>query len=232
MKKVISFSLWGDDPKYTKGAVKNATLAKSFYPGWETWFYCGESVSQGVIEEIADSGGRIFKRRESGEWTGTFWRFEPIADSDVEVMISRDTDSRLSQREVDAVSAWLKSGKLFHVMRDHPAHGVPILAGMWGARKPILGDILHLMESYRRGSSWETGQKQLDQNFLRDVIWPRVAYSSTTHDEIFSSSPFPAKRMGLEFVGQVYDESDIPNSLFADDLKKFLVRNASNSNLL
>ena len=28
MKKVIGFSVWGDNPKYTIGAIKNAKLAK------------------------------------------------------------------------------------------------------------------------------------------------------------------------------------------------------------
>ena len=29
MKKIISFSLWGDNPKYTIGAIENAKLSKS-----------------------------------------------------------------------------------------------------------------------------------------------------------------------------------------------------------
>ncbi len=34
MNKVISFSLWGDNPKYTIGAIKNAELSKTIYPDW------------------------------------------------------------------------------------------------------------------------------------------------------------------------------------------------------
>jgi len=33
-KKIISFSLWGDKPMYTIGAIKNAKLAEEIYPGW------------------------------------------------------------------------------------------------------------------------------------------------------------------------------------------------------
>ena len=41
---------------------------------------------------------------------------------------SRDLDSVPSPREVDAVKEWLHSkNKTFHIMRDHPLHGVPIL---------------------------------------------------------------------------------------------------------
>jgi len=34
MKKIISFSLWGDNPIYTQGAIRNAELAKEVYPDW------------------------------------------------------------------------------------------------------------------------------------------------------------------------------------------------------
>ena len=34
MNKVINFSLWGDDPFYTIGAVENAKLALDIYPDW------------------------------------------------------------------------------------------------------------------------------------------------------------------------------------------------------
>ena len=32
--KVIAFSLWGDNPKYTLGALQNLSLAKLVYPDW------------------------------------------------------------------------------------------------------------------------------------------------------------------------------------------------------
>ena len=39
MKKVISYSLWGSDPKYTIGAIRNAEIASSIYPDWVCRFY-------------------------------------------------------------------------------------------------------------------------------------------------------------------------------------------------
>ncbi len=49
-------------------------------------------------------------------------------------MISRDLDSRFSEREVSAVDEWLKSKEAFHVMRDHELHENEMLAGMWGVK--------------------------------------------------------------------------------------------------
>ena len=52
MKKVISFSLWGDNPKYTIGAIRNAELIETIYPGWIGRFYCGESVPKEIVNEL------------------------------------------------------------------------------------------------------------------------------------------------------------------------------------
>jgi len=146
-----------------------------------------------------------------------FWRFEAIADADVSVMISRDTDSRLTHRESAAVNEWLQSDKLFHVMRDHPEHNTEILGGMWGARKPILQDINHLMKAYNKGDFW-----QVDQNFLREVVWPRISYTVCVHDPFFAKIPFPRRREGYEFVGQVWDENENTIAEHIDRLKEVI----------
>lgn len=211
--KVISFCLWGDSPKYCTGAIRNSEIAKKHYPGWETWFYCAKSVPSEVKEFLLANDAKVIEKETQGDWTGMFWRFEPISEPGVEVMISRDTDSRLSDREAAAVNQWLSSDKLFHVMRDHPAHSTEILGGMWGARKPILGDMKQLLSIYTKGNFW-----QVDQNFLREVVWPRVAYSTFTHDEFFAKIPFPTSRKGGEFVGQVFDENEKENLEYRNSL--------------
>jgi hypothetical protein len=57
------------------------------------------------------------------------FRYLVMLDPNVDVFISRDIDSIIWPREVDAVAEWLKSNYTFHVMRDHPFHGAIILAG-------------------------------------------------------------------------------------------------------
>jgi hypothetical protein len=39
MRKLISFCLWGRDPKYLIGAVENALLREKFYNDWVCRFY-------------------------------------------------------------------------------------------------------------------------------------------------------------------------------------------------
>ena len=61
------------------------------------------------------------------------WRFLPTLDPQVDVFLSRDLDSRFSEREVAAVTEWLdKSEEPIHSMRDHMSHNVPMLGAAWG----------------------------------------------------------------------------------------------------
>ena len=59
------------------------------------------------------------------------WRFLPLADPLVDIVLSRDLDSVVNQRELAAVQEWLQSGALFHVMRDHPFHQTEILGQLY-----------------------------------------------------------------------------------------------------
>lgn len=207
MKKVISFSLWGDNPKYTIGAIRNAELTPIIYPGWISRFYCGESVPNDIIKQLISlPNTEVVMMGVDGDWTGMFWRFYACEDSDV--MLSRDTDSRLSNREKLAVEEWLESDKDFHIMRDHPYHNTEILGGMWGVRNGKLSNIKDLIEQYTKGDFW-----QVDQNFLREKIYPLVVDSSFTHDSYLNystnSKQFPSERIDREFVGDVFDENDV-----------------------
>ena len=128
MKKLISFSLWGDNDKYTIGAIKNSFLAKIIYPDWICRFYIGESVPEGIIYVLERLDNvEVIRMKEMGDWTGMFWRFLPASDESVDIFLSRDCDSRLSYREKLCVDEWLKSDKNFHSIRDHQAHDIPIM---------------------------------------------------------------------------------------------------------
>ena len=102
--KVISFSLWGDIPTYTIGAIKNTDLALQLLPEWTCVFYCWNSVPLDIVQQL-ESRPNVIIRRVDGDYDptdsrGMFHRFYPADEEGVERMICRDTDSRLSQREL------------------------------------------------------------------------------------------------------------------------------------
>lgn len=220
MTKVISFSLWGNNPKYSIGMVRNAELASRLFPDWECWIHCPRHGGPfGPIEALLAldqmSNVQLIPMHLGSDllpaeanWKGMFWRFEPAIYDDVEVMISRDCDSRLSSREKAAVDEWLASDKGFHIMRDHPWHGSHILGGMWGVKRGVLPDMLTLMRSWKQEDRWQT-----DQDFLNAVIYPKVVNDSMIHASFLRmeshARDFPSPRSGLEFVGQVFDENEV-----------------------
>lgn len=208
MKKIISYSLWGKDPKYTVGAVKNAKLAQTLFPDWICRFYIGQSTLTGckrIIKELRKLDNvEIVEMEEDGDWTGMFWRFYPASEPDVDVVISRDTDSRLTRREKFAVDEWLGSDKSVHIIRDHPYHTAKIMGGMWGVRGNSLSNMIDLIEEYKKGDFW-----QVDQNFLSEKIFGLIKDDCFVHDEFFSNSPINFPRENYEFIGQIFDGADV-----------------------
>jgi hypothetical protein len=220
-KKLISFSLWGDNPKYTIGAVRNAELALQIYPGWICRFYVGRSVPLDITHKLKSfSNTEVVEMDEKGDWTSMFWRFFPASETDVEIMISRDADSRLSLREKAAVDEWLASDKGFHIMRDHPWHGVEILGGMWGAKRGVIIDIKPRIEKFLKNDAWG-----VDQSFLKTEIYPLIKGCAMVHDEFFNDPnrrPFPTERKNYEFVGDVFDFEDKRDDQFWRVLESFI----------
>lgn len=199
MKKIISFSLWGENPKYTIGAIKNADLALDIYPDWICRYYVGLSTPQNIVEELKGrKNTEVIMMDKQGEWNSMFWRFLPIGDDDVEIMLSRDCDSRLSIREKLCVEEFINSDKLFHTMLDHPFHN-GIMGGMWGAKNGILKNIKNLIDEWPKTNQWQT-----DQSFLNAIVNPIVKDVMMIHDSI-NLKNFPTKREEYKFVGEIYD---------------------------
>jgi protein O-GlcNAc transferase len=204
MKKIISFSLWGDDPRYTDGAIRNAEIAKVVYPDWICRYHVGSNTPHNILSQLREfKNVEIVLRGDSCDWTGMFWRFEDASDEEVDIMISRDTDSRLTLREAAAVAQWEASSAGFHILRDHPYHAAVIMGGMWGAKRGVFPEMKALISQYVKGDFW-----QVDQNFLRDLVYPKIRNNAYVHDEFFEKKSFPYPRDEKHFIGQAYAGDD------------------------
>ena len=210
-KNVIAYSLWGDHPMYWIGALKNIELVNKFYPGFISRFYIDKNSRQDLIESIKGENVEVILVDSKDSFHGMFWRFWASEDPDVDIFLSRDCDSRISEREATAVNEWLKSDKDFHIMRDHPYHTVPILGGMWGCRKGLLRDI----KISKQIEHWNKfGRKGIDQDFLGQVIYPYIRNKAMEHAEFglrFGGEirSFPTKRQNYEYIGDIFDEHDV-----------------------
>lgn len=206
--KLLSFSLWGNDPKYIEGMRRNIDLALFWYPGWEIVVCAGE--------EVPDLGPNVTQRTYYNSQLGCFWRIgECFRSDDISIACVRDADSRIGEREREAVAEFEASWSTLHVMRDHPAHA-GILGGMWGCRPKLLDrfqivtDMIEWQEDIRsagpnrprlpyegRFGKWS------DQPFLQRKIFDKVSpLERMVHD--YRNGSFKIPRIDeYDFVGQV-----------------------------
>lgn len=224
MNKLITFSLWGNDPKYCVGAIRNAELASKVYPGWTCRFYIPkmnfggkkewstDCFSSSVVMLQAMDNVEVVVVDEPPDWRGMFWRFRPASEDDVDVFISRDCDSRLGEREAMAVQEWLDGPKLVHSIGDHPYHFNPshaLMGGMFGMKKHACPQMNELIKQFcsQYPDAW-----QCDQDFLKDHVWPIVYCKVMAHSDLHPGcNPFRTQRQGLEFVGKIFlaDETTV-----------------------
>lgn len=217
MKKVISFSLWGDNPDYTVGAIRNMEMAEEVYPGWETRFFVHQNVPKNIVDKLMSKttlNSVILMPPEPANSDCMFWRLSPLTDPLVEVFISRDCDSRLNDKEHQAVLEWLNSDKQFHCMRDHAYHGFPpVLGGMCGfkTRGPVDPHwIFHHVSRFKQGKYGN------DQNGLLD-LYNGLHGLFMEHDDSlrFKGMRFPPHKSFKygSFIGERITHDDKPGRL-------------------
>jgi hypothetical protein len=99
-KRVISFGLYGSNPKYTVGAIHNVEAAKIYFPGWICRFYITSDVPDDIVVTLKKLGAEI-EQIPSGKGyiSGMFWRFLVASDPTVDRFIIRDSDSRMNARD-------------------------------------------------------------------------------------------------------------------------------------
>lgn len=202
--KIISFSLWGNNPKYTIGAIINAQLASNIFPEWIVRFYYDDTVPNIIVDCLNNFKNVETVRVTDGSF-GAFWRFRAMVSDTI--VLSRDTDSRLSFREKHIVDNWLLSDSRLCTIRDHANHyEFPILAGMWGIKNGLDLNVANIIPNYSSTHAYLT-----DQIYLRDVVWPQYESQSVVYGLKETSWMRDSYSLiGKDFIGQTYDENNIP----------------------
>eukprot|EP01080_Neovahlkampfia_damariscottae_P003740 gene3740-6628_t len=210
-KKIISFGLYGNNPKYTIGAIRNVELQKQIFPDWICRFYVDKTVPDHIIKKLKEKGAEIVymdDKNFTGSIRGMFWRFFVSTDKSVDRFIIRDSDSRLNIREKSAIDEWIASGIPVHSMRDHPNHNYAFNGGMWGGVRSKIPNLIELSKNY----DWKSYRGDMD--FLSKYLYPIVKNQMISHDSFhcfkWGGRPFPTRRFMKFHVGGVFDEHDNP----------------------
>jgi tetratricopeptide (TPR) repeat protein len=194
-ENIISYALWGNEPRYQVPLLENVRIQPHLFPEWTIRVYHDHTVDPAYLTELAVRGVQLrptASPRGVPTHRGLLWRFEAIADPGVRRFLIRDADSLLTVKERVAVDAWLASDFHFHAMRDWYTHTDLLLAGMWGGVGGILPGPAALMRVH---TFWRAETNHIDQDLLSATIWPVVRNNILVHDSIFhpclSSVPFP-----------------------------------------
>lgn len=210
--KVFSFCLWGDKPKYKRGMHENIRDITAKFPDWIVFIYYSNA------EDVDDFTKYANVRCIKGEYTENqlmLDRFKPIDDPDVEIMFVRDSDSRINARDEWCIQEFIKSNKLFHIIRDHPYHVSLVMGGLWGIKRGCISPYLKISNMIRVYANSHPNLKGFDQFFLNEHIYPRVITSALLHGSL--KMRFNEELIGIpvhtphQFCGQPIEYDDNGN---------------------
>lgn len=204
LKRVVSYSLFGQGEDYHRGALENCALAQTIYPGWTCRVYISDQFPGATADRLTDAGAEVVVMQQTASYDGLFWRFLPAVDDDVDATIVRDADARLGAREKASVDEWIASGKILHIMRDHPGHRRLIPAGLWGCRGNAIPDMRELLKKFGETNGFDN--RLGDADFLEQNVYTRFRGNLHLHSGFSyyageTPNPFPVERNGNEYLG-------------------------------
>lgn len=209
--KAFSFSLYGPPrAKYYTGLLENIELIQKHFSDWKIFIYTGNDVPSDFVGRLQNTPQCIVIPCPTSGAAMMMPRFYTIDYPEVEVMMVRDADSRIHERDRWTIREFLRSPKTFHIIRDHPHHNIQIVGGFWGMKKGALDKPMkQLAEEFTKTN--QTFVYGYDQEFLRQMVYPRLnkknvlVHTSIPYplDEEVVVIPFPIQNH--DFIGQVID---------------------------
>lgn len=218
MVNVFSFCLYGpENPKYYKGLLENVYLAGKYFPDWKVYVYYGTDVEPGIIDHLGLCTSVVLRPTGLLGAPNMIQRFFAIDEPGIDVMMVRDADSRIHWKDRWAIRDFLaKPEFVAHTIRDHKEHTAKLMGGLWGLRKSSGLNMKSEYMNYREDTS--LGHRLAhDQNFLGDVIYPKVLDQLLVHYSFHkrinetNTVLFPFEWSGDVFCGRTEDVFyDIP----------------------
>lgn len=229
---VLSFCLYGCEATYILGMKENVILATKYFPNWVVRIYYNNTVPEKYIKEYESLNAECILCGNLGvnrmNWEGMFWRWLPLDDTNVHFWVSRDADSRLSQREANILKEWCDSDKTLHCIRDHRCHFNYIMGGLFG----INNDLFHKRYKFKKVKDiikesyniYRERSYNIDQIFLNDKLWNMLrndvmAHISNGGRKVYDSDII-IKPDGNNFIGKQYK------------MNSNLIKNECNINIL
>ncbi|RNA06164.1 hypothetical protein BpHYR1_027956 [Brachionus plicatilis] len=198
------------------------------YKNWRMRIYHDNSIDKSLICQkqcMDDTNGDLFDNVDFcdvtqmpvslfNKWRADYvhpdlWKWFALGDDFVDRVAIRNKKSCLISRETAAVDEWIKSRKIFHIMRDHPSQDKEVIDGQWGVFTWLDRNVsryLFSVSTDQRILDSYTPNMDFSDSMLKDYLWPLTKNKSTfSHDsyycEKYKSISFPTKRESNCYIG-------------------------------
>jgi hypothetical protein len=183
MKKLLVYTLFGEEEFYQKGLLYNIKHAQSLFPEFKIRLYVDSKLSTSVVRRMESPQTEIIVKKSSYKYNGLLWRFLPLSESNT-LSLFKDADLKLTDRDRWVATDFAKSDSRFYVLRDGPGWRSPIMAGAWGAKiESELIDVEALWEKWRKRQVKSCSEYLWDQGFLGEKIYPLIRRSMISYTE-------------------------------------------------
>ena len=179
--KLVSYSLFGNQKIYKTGLLHNIEIAKKLLPDWKIRIYFCSKVDKKFIDLCKNSNTEIIIKDRNYKYDPMLWRMLPMEENH-DAVIVRDVDTRIWDRDKRLIDDWLKSDFKFHVARENLGSDWPIMAGIWGGKKPNL----KIKKNFNKWIKKEARTKNSyinDQAFLSKFIYPIIRHDLLVYSD-------------------------------------------------
>jgi len=116
--RILSYSLYGNNPKYYRYMRRNIRAARFHYPGWCVRVHVHELSRKSFYQPLVNDGAQVFIMHDPmvrpGNAAGMFWRFLPLTERGLSVIVL-DSDDLITKYRADVLDPILSGadGKCF-----------------------------------------------------------------------------------------------------------------------
>ena len=181
LRKYISYSLYGKDTYYVRGAIENIRNNGVLLPDWTNIIYISTKMRYEFEYLFLKLPCKLIEVQAIENNTSMLWRYFATNLNDADFIIFRDCDSLITLREKCMIEEWVDKEKALHIIRDHPMHTTSIMGGLCGVKK----DKVHnLYESFVKSKFVDL--YGMDQWFIHKELYKKYKNDALIHDSTAS----------------------------------------------
>lgn len=213
VKLLFSYCLYGKyNSKYYVGLEENIIYILKRFPTALIYLWFGSDVEFSYFDKYKENMKiEIFKLSETGHIMMSY-RFVSIDFQDIDVMLVRDADSRISDREIKFINEFIESPYLIHTIRDHKGHHMPLMGCAFNVKKKFMQQynikIIQIIKLYKINNI-KLDYYNSDQNLLVIIFYNNFKHLLLVHStkNIFGDPNFIKINPPEDnnFCGQVID---------------------------